>query len=56
MPRNERNNSFNFIFKVWRNIQKTGMPRTLEEAIALVRASPSMSQGFALITDERVGK
>ena len=41
---------------VWRSIQKTGMPRTLEEAIALVRASPSMSQGFALITDERVGK
>ena len=48
--------SFNFNFKVWRSIQKTGMPRTLEEAIALVRASPSMSQGFALITDERVGK
>ena len=35
---------------------KTGQPRAIEEGIALVKESPSMNEGFALIVDEKDGK
>ena len=29
-----------------------GLPKSIEEGLAMVRNSPSVSKGFALITDE----
>ena len=37
--------------KMWTNMQDTGLPLSMEDALSLVRLSPTQSEGFALIAD-----
>ena len=37
--------------KMWYTMQRYGLPKNMEEALELVRASPTQTEGFALLAD-----
>ena len=37
--------------KIWQNMRDTGLPGNMADALEKVRASPTQSEGFALIAD-----
>ena len=43
--------SYRFIDQIWRDMQKAGLPMTVEEGLARVRNSTSAVTGYALIMD-----
>ena len=36
---------------MWYTMQRYGLPKNMEEALELVRASPTQTEGFALLAD-----